>query len=56
MDHNLLLRRKDGSALFGVFMFMTGQGQTMETLLRAVKGSPERLKMPVLADAEATEI
>jgi len=54
MDHNLLLRRKDGS--FGVFMFMTGQGQTMETLLRAVKGSPERLKMPVLADAEAAEI
>ena len=64
MDHNLLLRRKDGSVrCFHVYdrprpndgdiVTLPIDGQLVKA---AVKGSPERPEMRVLADAEAVEI
>jgi hypothetical protein len=64
MEHDLLLTRKDGSVrCFRIYDRPTPKDGDIVTLpidgqliKAAVKGSPERTEMPVLADAAAVEI
>ena len=60
LDHDLLLTRKDCFHVYdrprpkeGDIITLPIDGQLVKA---AVKGSPERPEMPVLADAEAVEI